>query len=111
MNKYIFDELDSWWYTIVCKFLWETPAKWVDNKYVLVEAEDINKAVSKFDKRFWIDSDFQSSYEWWSCSCCWRRFTIYTNDPKAEEEYNWQYSNIEYEEDLSYYNKDLYVIK
>lgn len=110
MYKYIFDENNSWWYTIVCKCLWSIPENWVDNEYVLVNAENINEAVSKFDERFSIDSDYESCYEWWSCSCCGRRFSIFTNDTKAESDYKWKYTELYYREDTSYYEKDVYVI-
>ena len=110
MNKYIFDENNSWWYTIVCKCLWIVPENWVENEYVLVIAKDINEAVSKFDSRFNIDSNYESSYEWSSCNCCGRRFTIRTNDKNAERDYDWSYTEIYYKEDLSYYD-DLYIIE
>lgn len=108
--RYIFDENNSWWYTIVCKCLWVIPAWWVDAKHVKVIADSINDAVSIFNKRFNIDADYESSYEWWSCSCCGRRFTVRTDDNKAKEEYTWLYMDIYYTEDLSYEEEDCITI-
>lgn len=106
---YVFNENNSGGYTIVRTCLWRTPKWGVPNKYVQVIASNVNEAVAKFDKRFGINSDHESSYEWGSCSCCGRRFSIATDDPNAERTYEWKYTKVYYIADLSYYT-DCYML-
>lgn len=97
MNRYYFQENNSGGYTKCLGVLYEPSPHWV-----YVDAPDVDSAIQLFEDHFNIDWEYENCFEGGSCSCCGRRFEVYS---PIEEDTIYNYTYVATYKDAPYFAK------